>query len=139
MKTKRVSCFFKVISVVFLVLLANGCSGMGNNMSCSGIKNNMAGIEKKSEQKPSKELHASNAVNMEKELKKKRLEEENTITVPKGYGYKNGDRHLKQYNAIPTVKQIILVEQTKETVSAGTLFLLVKNNEGLWEEKLRVN
>lgn len=127
----------KAICILLLLFLANGCSGMGNNMSCSGLKNEMTGIEKNSEQKPPKELHAANAINMEKELKEKRLEKENAITEQKSYGYKNGDRYLKQYSAIPAVRQIILVEQSKETVSTGTLFLLVKNSDGDWEEKLR--
>ncbi len=30
-----------------------------------------------------------------------------------------------------------MVEQSKETVSTGTLFLLVKNSDGAWKEKLR--
>ena len=127
----------KAICILLLLFLANGCSGMENNMSCSGLKNERTGIEKKSEQKPPKELHAANAINMEKELKEKRLEKENAITEQKSYGYKNGDRYLKQYNAIPAVRQIILVEQSKETVSTGTLFLLVKNSDGAWKEKLR--
>lgn len=126
----------KAICILLLLFLANGCSGMENNMSCSGLKNERTGIEKKSEQKPPKELHAANAINMEKELKEKRLEKENAITEQKSYGYKNGDRYLKQYSAIPAVRQIILVEQTKDTVSTGTLFLLVKNSDGAWEEKL---
>lgn len=127
----------KAICILLLLFLANGYSGMGNNMSCSGLKNEMTGIEKNSEQKPPKELHAANAINMEKELKEKRLEKENAITEQKSYGYKNGDRYLKQYSAIPAVRQIILVEQSKETVSTGTLFLLVKNSDGAWEENLR--
>lgn len=127
----------KAICILLLLFLANGCSGMENNMSCSGLKNERTGIEKKSEQKPPKELHAANAINMEKELKEKRLEKENAITEQKSYGYKNGDRYLKQYIAIPAVRQIILVEQSKETVSTGTLFLLVKNSDGAWKEKLR--
>ena len=127
----------KAICILLLLFLANGCSGMENNMSCSGLKNERTGIEKKSEQKPPKELHAANAINMEKELKEKRLEKENAITEQKSYGYKNGDRYLKQYIASPAVRQIILVEQSKETVSTGTLFLLVKNSDGAWKEKLR--
>ena len=70
----------KAICILLLLFLANGCSGMENNMSCSGLKNERTGIEKKSEQKPPKELHAANAINMEKELKEKRLEKENAIT-----------------------------------------------------------
>lgn len=127
----------KAICILILLFLANGCSGMGNNMSSSGLKNERTGIEKNSEQKPPKELHAANAINIEKELKEKRLEKENAITEQKSYGYKNGDRYLKQYSAIPAIRQIILVEQSKETVSTGTLFLLVKNSDGAWEEKLR--
>jgi len=127
----------KAICIVLLLFLANGCSGMGNKMICSGMENGMAGFGNSLEQKLTKGLYAQDAINMQKELKEKSLGEEKAITAQKSYGYKNGDRYLKQYSAIPAVRQIILVEQSKETVSTGTLFLLVKNSDGAWEEKLR--
>ena len=55
----------------------------------------------------------------------------------KRYGYRNGDVFLQQYRNNALVKQIILVEQAKETVSRGTLFLLEKINGNEWQERLQ--
>ena len=75
------------------------------------------------------------------------LQQENvTLTVGKNdsvsekekrYGYRNGDMFLQQYRNNALVKQIILVEQAKETVSRGTLFLLEKINGNEWQERLQ--
>ncbi len=57
----------------------------------------------------------------------------------KRYGYRNGDAFLQQYRNNALVKQIILVEQAKENVNRGTLFILEKNNRNEWQETLQCN
>ena len=57
----------------------------------------------------------------------------------KRYGYRNGDAFLQQYRNNALVKQIILVEQAKENVNRGTLFILEKNNKNEWQETLQCN
>ncbi len=55
-------------------------------------------------------------------------------SVPGEYGYRNGDKYLLQYQDNDLVRQIILVEQTAAEISVGNLFLLTKNEKGVWQE-----
>lgn len=52
------------------------------------------------------------------------------------YGYRNGDSYLRKYQNDNTVRHLVLVEQTKNEISSGTLTLLSKNTANDWEEKL---
>lgn len=53
------------------------------------------------------------------------------------FGYRNGDSFLQRYSCNEKVKQIILVEQSNDITSYGTLFLIVKSKTGDWQELLR--
>ncbi|MBR1680782.1 L,D-transpeptidase family protein [bacterium] len=58
-------------------------------------------------------------------------------SVPSEYGYRNGDQYLLQYQDNELVRQIILVEQSAAEISVGRLFLLAKNEKGVWQETLQ--
>lgn len=53
------------------------------------------------------------------------------------YSYGNGNRYLAQYANNKSVRQIILVEQSRTAVSEATLFLLRKENGKRWQEQFR--
>ena len=57
--------------------------------------------------------------------------------MKKEYGYRNGDNYLARYERHSLVKQIILVEQSASELSTGKLFLLIKNDNGEWQEMLQ--
>ena len=58
-------------------------------------------------------------------------------SVFREYGYRNGDQYLLRYQDNELVQQIILVEQAAAEISVGKLFLLVKNEKGVWQETLQ--
>ena len=60
-----------------------------------------------------------------------------TKVVLRDFGYKNGNQYLAQYQNDSEVKQMILVEQSVAEASAGSLFLLAKNEKGEWQEQLQ--
>lgn len=113
----------RYIEIVFMLLFVVGCGSIGTNITES---------EKKIAREPVKETYTPSAA---KDLEV--LKENYTNTEQKNYGYKNGDKYLKQYSSNSTVKQIILVEQSKEVVSTGTLCLLIKDERINWKEVLR--
>lgn len=120
MKSKQAIRIISILFFAVILTLASGCNSMGTNIL--GISNNVI-------QEPVKK---SNVPNAEKE---KNIDY--TIIERKSYGYKNGDKYLKQYSSVHSVKQILLVEQSKEVASEGTLFLMIKNESGDWQEVFR--
>ena len=119
---KAVRCI-EITFFVFMLFFVVGCRSMGTNITES---------EKRIVREPVKESYTPNAA---KDLEV--LKENRTNTEQKNYGYKNGDKYLKQYSSNSTVQQIILVEQSKEVVSTGTLYLLIKDKQANWQETLR--
>ena len=101
MKSKYIRFFIAVLIGTTVFAFTGGCSGTSS---------------KPENKLPSQQENVTLTVG-----KKDSVSEEE-----KRYGYRNGDVFLQQYRNNALVKQIILVEQAKETVSRGTLFLLEK-------------
>ena len=120
MKSIKAIRFINILFFAVILILDSGCNGMITNVS--GMRKNVV-------QEPVKETNVLDAG------KEKKIDY--TIIERNNYGYNNGDKYLKQYSSIHSVKQIVLVEQSKEVVSEGTLFLLIKNESGVWQEVLR--
>lgn len=109
----------KILLLTLLLLAEVGCSNMSaKNTNSSVVVSNVP-------------------VKTERSLQNEKAKE--TKAVQTDFGYKNGDKYLAQYQNDSKVKQIILVEQSDKEVSAGTLFLLAKNEKGEWQEQLQCN
>ena len=125
---KKIGWLNKILLIMILLAFTNGCS----SMTSDGTKqNNSNGREKSSEITLSNEKETyigQNKVDIEK---RKVDTNQNRI-----YGYRNGDIFLRKYSENKLVKQIILVEQSRDSVSIGTLHLLVKKGLDDWEEEL---
>ena len=50
--------------------------------------------------------------------------------------YGRGMAYLQKYRSQKNVNQLILVEQSKNSISEGTLWLLTKDKNGMWHEEL---
>jgi len=118
--------FFKRFNIFLLtlILLAEvGCSNMSAKNANSGT------------------VVSNVPVKTERGLQNEKTESEEktheTKAALKDFGYKNGNKYLTQYQNDSKVKQMILVEQSVAEVSTGTLFLLVKNEKGEWQEQLQ--
>ena len=112
MKSKYIRFFIAVLIGTTVFAFTGGCSGTSS---------------KPENKLPSQQENVTLTVG-----KKDSVSEEE-----KRYGYRNGDVFLQQYRNNALVKQILLVEQAKETMSRGTLFLLEKINGNEWQERLQ--
>lgn len=107
----------KIFLLTLLLLTEVGCSSMSaKNTNSSVVVSNVP-------------------VKTERSLQNEKAKE--TQAVQTEFGYKNGNKYLAQYQNDSKVKQIIFVEQSDKEVSAGTLFLLAKNEKGEWQEQLQ--
>ena len=124
---KAIGCI-AITFFAFILFFVTGCRSMGTNISESKNKIVRENVKESYVPNLAKDVKIYNRVYNNKD---------NTNLEQRKYGYKNGDKYLKQYNKINAFKKIVLVEQTKEVASEGTLFLLIKNESGVWQEILR--
>ena len=113
----------KIFMLTLLLLAEVGCSNMSAKNANSGTV--VSNVPVKTERGLQNEKTGSEEKTKE------------TKAALKDFGYKNGNKYLAQYQNDSKVKQIILVEQSVAEVSTGTLFLLVKNEKGEWQEQLQ--
>jgi L,D-peptidoglycan transpeptidase YkuD (ErfK/YbiS/YcfS/YnhG family) len=50
--------------------------------------------------------------------------------------YGNGIKYVKKYRLQKNINQLILVEQSKSSITKGTLWLLTKDKNGVWHEEI---
>ena len=63
------------------------------------------------------------------------MQETNLISGSHG-NYGSGISYLQKYRTQKNVNHLILVEQSKSSISKGTFWLLTKDKNGLWHEEL---
>lgn len=62
---------------------------------------------------------------------------ESEVIINGSHGdYGRGMTYLRKYRSQKNVNQLILVEQSKSSISKGTLWLLTKDKNGMWHEEL---
>lgn len=61
--------------------------------------------------------------------------ESNVVYI--NYGYKNGDIYLRKYQNIPSVTQLLLVEQSRNESSVGKLIVMTKRANNAWGELMK--
>lgn len=142
----------KILLLTLLLLAEVGCSNMSakNTNSCVIVSNVPVKTERSFQNEKAKEnLPSKPDADILKGQTENKNDKENviaketedktigTMASPKDFGFRNGNQYLARYKNDSNVKQIILVEQSAEEVSAGTLFLLVKNEKGKWQEQLQ--
>lgn len=65
------------------------------------------------------------------------LQSEPVLAKQSYLNYRKGANYLRAYEAVANVNSIILVEQDEKSISHATLYLLRKNAEHQWEERLK--
>ena len=119
----------KLFVALFFVLIAfsNGCS------SKAAIIDKPRETVRKTTSVASKDV----GQNYEISASKSGIIPDNHQKTKHNYGYGKGDIYLQHYCHQNSIQQIILVEQSKEVVSKGTLFLLTRKNGQDWKEVLK--
>lgn len=143
---------FNVFLLTVILMAEVGCSSMSAKNANSGTV--VSSVSVKTEQSLQNEK-AKNTLSakLEEDKTKEQTENKNgkenvnakkpeektneTKVVLRDFGYKNGNQYLTQYQNDSEVKQMILVEQSVAEASAGSLFLLAKNEKGEWQEQLQ--
>ena len=143
---------FNIFLLTVILMAEVGCSSMSAKNANSGTV--VSNVPVKTEQSLQNEK-AKNTLSakLEEDKTKEQTENKNgkenvnakkpeektneTKVVLRDFGYKNGNQYLAQYQNDSEVKQMILVEQSVAEASAGSLFLLAKNEKGEWQEQLQ--
>ena len=143
---------FNIFLLTVILMAEVGCSSMSAKNANSGTV--VSNVPVKTEQSLQNEK-AKNTLSakLEEDKTKEQTENKNgkenvnakkpeektneTKVVLRDFGYKNGNQYLTQYQNDSEVKQMILVEQSVAEASAGSLFLLAKNEKGEWQEQLQ--
>ena len=152
MNNKQICRFGNIIILTVLLFAVVGCSSMSANNKSSGtvVSNVPVKMERPlqnfngntvSASKPAEDKlkeQTENKKEADKAIGKKPESATNETKVAKnGFGYRKGDIYLTKYLDVAAVNQLILVEQSETEASAGSLFLLAKNEKGEWQEQLQ--
>ena len=147
MNNKQICRFGNIILLTILLFAVVGCSSMSANNKSSGtvVSNVPVKMERSlqnfngntvSASKPAEDKlkeQTENKKEADKAIAKKPESATNETKVAKnGFGYRKGDIYLTKYLDVAAVNQLILVEQSETEASAGSLFLLAKNEKGEW-------
>ena len=123
MNNIQICRFGNILLLTILLFALVGCSNMSANNKSSGtvVSNVPVKTAKTLQNFNGNTISASN----ETQVAKNR------------FGYRRGDLYLTKYQDVAAVNQLILVEQSETEASAGSLFLLAKNEKGEWQEQLQ--